>query len=391
MKKYILFILSILVIASCGNPSKKNKPAPEPVDPIEEKLQAMSLREKVGQLFLVRPEAYDVTIHWEDNDELAAYQVQGTNARMRAANEKYPAGGIILFAHNIQNPAQLQAFLDTLRTFKGDPLFYIDEEGGRVARIANNPAFPVQKYRSMDAIGKTGDPSQAYQCGNTIGKYLREYGFDVDLAPVADVNTNPANPVIGTRAFSSDPSKASKMVVQYIKGLRDAGVAACVKHFPGHGDTKADTHFGYAQTLKTWEEMLDCELVTFRAAIAAGVPLIMTAHIAAPSVTGSSIPSTLSEVMLTEKLRKELGYKNVIITDGMAMGAITRHYKSGEAAIKSLQAGADIILGPKNYPEAFDAVMNAVVKDSTLTEARIDESVRRVLALKQEISRLRSK
>ena len=384
-KKSIVSVFAAMLIIGCGNPSGKNKTkAPEP-DPIAQKIEQMSLREKVGQLFCVRPEAFDVNIVWEDNDQLAAYKVGGVSERMRFTNAHYPVGGIILFAHNIQTPDQLKEFIDTLKRFNGDPLLYIDEEGGRVARIANNPAFNVPKYASMGAIGKSGDPQKAYECGNTIGKYLSTYGFDVDLAPVADVNTNPRNPVIGTRAFSDDPALAAKMVSAYIKGLKDAGIAACVKHFPGHGDTVADSHYGYAQTLKTWDEMSSCEMLPFKAAISADVPLIMTAHIAAPAVTGTSLPSTLSEVMLTEKLRKELGFKNIIITDGMAMGAITRQYRSGPAAIMSIQAGADIILGPKNFTEAFDAIMDAVQKDSTLTESRIDESVYRILSLKKQL------
>ena len=154
-----------------------------------------------------------------------------------------------------------------------------------------------------------------------------------------------------------------------------------MKHFPGHGDTQTDSHYGYASTNKTWEEMLGCEMITFKAAIAKDVPMIMTAHIGTPNVTGNELPATVNPVILTEKLRGELGYKGVIITDGMAMGAITRQYESGEAAILSLQAGADIILGPKNFVEAFDAVM-AAIEEGTLTEKRIDESVRRILTLK---------
>ncbi len=236
----------------------------------------------------------------------------------------------------------------------------------------------------MGEIGKTGDTKNAYEAGSVIGTYLRHYGFDVDLAPVADVNTNPKNPVIGTRSFSDDPKEAAKMVCAFIKGLDEAGVAACVKHFPGHGDTQTDSHFGYAQTTKTWEEILACEMVTFKAAIAKDVPMIMTAHIGTPNVTGNELPSTLNPVILTEKLRGELGYKGIIITDGMAMGAITRQYESGEAAILSLQAGADIILGPKNFIEAFDAVMKAL-EDGTLTEERVNESVRRTLTLKANL------
>jgi len=174
------------------------------------------------------------------------------------------------------------------------------------------------------------------------------------------------------------------MVVQYIKGLEDAGVASCVKHFPGHGDTQADSHYGYAATNKTWEEMVACEMIPFKAAIDHKVPMIMTAHIGTPNVTNNEIPATVNPVILQEKLRKELGFQGIIITDGMAMGAITRQYTSAEATLLSLQAGADIILGPKNYIEAFEAVL-AAVADGTLTEERINESVRRVLTLKAQL------
>ena len=167
----------------------------------------------------------------------------------------------------------------------------------------------------------------------------------------------------------------------------------CIKHFPGHGDTKADTHFGYAQSTKTWDEMLDCEMVTFRAGIQWGCQLIMTAHIAVPNVTGSDIPSTMSSVVLQDKLRGELGYKNIIITDGMEMGAITQQYSSGEAAVGSIKAGVgsikagvDIVLGPRDLVEAFDAVI-AAVKNGTISEERINQSVRRVLKLKKQFGR----
>ncbi len=344
----------------------------------------MTLREKVGQLFCVRPEAFDVALEWDTYTKVASYQLQEVNEQMIKVNESYPVGGIILFAHNIKDEAQLESFITNLKLFKGEPLFYVDEEGGRVARIGNNENFPVEHFPAMGEIGKTGDVKKAYYCGNTIGQYLKKYGFDVDLAPVADVNTNPKNPVIGTRAFSDDPKTAAQMVVECVKGLDNAGVAACVKHFPGHGDTQTDSHYGYASTNKTWEEMLGCEMITFKAAIENDVPMIMTAHIGTPNVTGDETPATLNPGILTEKLRKELGYKGLIITDGMAMGAITRQYTSGEAAVLSLQAGADIILGPKNFIEAFDAVMKAA-EEGTISEERINESVRRVLTLKAKL------
>ena len=377
------FVAWALVSCTCSN-SGPCAPNPQP-DPIEELLSAMTLREKVGQLFCVRPESFDTALEWDTYEKVASYQLREVTPQMLKVNAEYPVGGIILFAHNIDNPDQLDTLVKHLKAFNGSPLLYIDEEGGRVARIANNDNFQVKKYVSMGAIGQTGDPANAYECGHTIGTYLKRYGLDVDLAPVADVNTNPRNPVIGPRAFSDDPKLAAKMVVQYLKGLKKAGVAGCVKHFPGHGDTQTDTHFGYAQTGKTWEEMLSCEMVPFKAAIDNGVPMVMTAHIAAPAVTGTNEPATLSPVILTDKLRKELGFNGVIITDGMSMGAITRQYTPAQATLLSLQAGADIVLGPKDFMPAFDAVVAAVERDSTLTEARIDESVRRILKLKAQI------
>ncbi|MCR4836906.1 MAG: glycoside hydrolase family 3 protein [Bacteroidaceae bacterium] len=385
----LVVLVSGLAVTSCSEDEKPDIPS---IDDVESQLQKMTLREKVGQLFYVRPEVLDTTIHYgqtggidASTDDLTKIKLQAVNATMKGVNEKYPVGGVILYAHNIDYEAQLTAFISQIRALKGSPLLCIDEEGGRVARIGNNANFHVEKFVSMDAIGKTGDAKNAYYCGNTIGTYLKKYGFDIDFAPVADVNTNPENIVIGKRAFSDDPAVAAQMVVSYLQGLKDANVVGCIKHFPGHGDTKADTHYGYAQSLKTWNEMVDCEMVTFKAGIQWGCKLIMTAHIGAPKVTGSDIPATMSSLILHDKLRKELGYQNIIITDAMEMGAITQQYTSAEAAVGSIKAGVDIVLGPQNFIEAFDAVVKAV-EDGTLTEQRIDESVRRILKLKKQIS-----
>ena len=382
----ILFISGLFVFSACTNDDHPVGPTPE--DQVEEQLQKMTLREKVGQMFYVRPECLDTTIHFNlpggidgSADDITKIRLQAVNETMKGVNEKYPVGGIILYAHNIEDEAQLARFIPQIRALKGSPLLCIDEEGGRVARIGRNPNFNVETFESMGAIGATGDPKNAYYCGNTIGTYLKKYGFDIDFAPVADVNTNPENIVIGARAFSDDPAVAAPMVTNYLQGLKDAGITGCIKHFPGHGDTKADTHFGYAQSLKTWEEMLSCEMVTFKAGIQWGCQLIMTAHIGTPNVTGSEIPATMSSVILQDKLRKELGYQNIIITDAMEMGAITQQYSCAEAAVGCIQAGVDIVLGPQNLVQAFDAVM-AAVESGTITEARINQSVRRILKLK---------
>ncbi len=378
MKKLLVLLVCGWAFAACSNNDTPNE---TPTDEVEAQLQKMTLREKVGQMFYIRIESLDPSIEWTKYDDLANLKNQEITMKMRKTNEQYPVGGIILYAWNIEDETQLASIISQVRSLKGNPLLCIDEEGGRVSRIANNPNFNVKKYESMAAIGATGDPKNAYECGNTIGTYLKHYGFDIDFAPVADVNTNPDNIIIGPRAFSDKPEVAAPMVTSYLQGLKDAGITGCVKHFPGHGDTSDDTHTGYVQSLKTWEEMKECEMVTFRAGIQWGCQLIMTAHIAVPNVTGSTIPSTMSSVVLQDKLRGELGYQNIIITDGMEMGAITKHYTSGEAAVGSIKAGVDIVLGPRDFTEAFDAVM-AAVNDGSISEERINQSVRRILKLK---------
>ena len=388
MQKKYLWMLTVilfygLVLTSCSNDDAVTPPSAE----VEAMLKKMTLREKVGQMFFVRVESLDPSIEWTTYDDLANLKNQEITMKMRKVNHDYPVGGIILYAWNIEDETQLASIIKQVRSLNGSPLLCIDEEGGRVSRIANNPNFHVKKYESMAAIGATGDPKNAYECGNTIGTYLKRYDFDIDFAPVADVNTNPDNIIIGPRAFSDDPAVAAPMVTNYLQGLKDAGITGCIKHFPGHGDTTNDTHSGYVQSLKTWDEMNQCEMVTFRAGIQWGCQLIMTAHIAVPNVTGTNIPSTLSSVVLQDKLRGELGYQNIIITDGMEMGAITKHYTSGEAAVGSIKAGVDIVLGPRDFTEAFDAVI-AAVNNGTLSEERINQSVRRILTLRYAMKRM---
>ena len=336
----------------------------------------MSLREKVGQLFVVRPESLEPAIRYDSDAELPPHRLQAVSEGMRRRAADYPVGGVLLYGHNIDTPAQLKDFVRDLKALPGAPLLCIDEEGGRVSRIAGNTAFDVPRYESAAAMAAAG-PEATYEAACAIGGYLKRYGFDIDFAPVADVNTNPKNIIIGTRAFSDDPKRAAPLVAAYVRGLQDAGVTACLKHFPGHGDTLADTHLGYAFTRKTWRQMAACEMVSFREGIRAGARLVMAAHIAAPAVTGSDVPSTLSPVILTEKLRGELGFDGAVITDALEMGAITRQYGSGEAAVRALQAGADLLLCPLDLCAAFDAVAGAV-QAGILPEQRLDESIRRL-------------
>lgn len=375
-----LIIVVVAMTTACSDSDNNDDPTPTPTDPVEEQLAQMSLRQKVGQMFVIRPEA--LLVGMDEIHDVTANAVTQLTDGMVTIDRDYPVGGIILYAHNITTPSQITTFTKQLHSLPGDPLLCIDEEGGRVARIGRNKNFNVPKYASMWAIGATGNPLNAQQAGASIGSYLRLYGFDVDLAPVADVNTNPENVVIGDRAFSDDPDVAAGMVEAFLNGIHSSHVSGCLKHFPGHGDTKTDTHYGYAETKKTWQDMLNCEMVPFIAGIKAGAQFIMTAHIAAPNITGNSDPATMSSVILQDKLRKELGFEGIIITDAMEMGAITSQYTNTEATIGAIKAGVDIILGPHNYKKAFDAVVDAV-KNGEISEKRIDESVRRILRVKQ--------
>ena len=365
-------------MVACGGNSSRKAAAVQP-DPLE----GMSLREKDCQMFWVRPESLDPEFTWVSNDDLVANGLVEIKDTMRAVASEYPVGGVILFAHNIRTPEQLKALTDSLHGLPGSPLVCVDEEGGRVARVANNPAFSLPHTGPMENLAAKKGVAGVSEAAETIGKYLKEYGFDIDFAPVADVNTNPSNIVIGPRAFSSKPDVAAKMVAAYLKSLQKQGILGCVKHFPGHGDTSADTHFGYAVSRKSLEQLRDCELVPFRAGIAAGARMVMTAHISLPAVTGSSIPSTLSPEVLQGILREELGFDGVIVTDAMEMGAITRQHTPVEACILAVKAGADVLLCVKDFRAAVDAIEEAVLAGD-IPETRIDESVRRILALKNQ-------
>lgn len=341
-------------------------------------LSEMSLDQKIGQMFFVTPEALLGT----------SSSVTASSSTMTSRFASYPVGGVCLFAANIQNPTQLIALNKAFHNLPIYPIVTVDEEGGRVARIGKNSAFSVPTYTSMLAVGQSGNPSDARDAGINIGTYLYRYGFDLDFAPVADVFTNPANTVIGDRAFSTDASVAAAMVPAFLGGLQSACVEGCLKHFPGHGDTKSDSHSGFAEAPKTWAQMLACEMLPFKAAIAQGAQMIMAAHVTATNVTVNDVPASVSSELLTGKLRGELGYQGIIITDSMAMGAITSLYNSEQAAVNAVKAGADIILMPQNLATAFNGLKNAVT-NGTISEARINESVSRILEMKRNILRQR--
>ena len=348
----------------------------------EKLLQSMTLEEKIGQLFIIRPDDLELNLTSKQINDSTNNGAVELDTNMKETLKKYPIGGVALFSKNILNPTQLTTFISDMQKQSAIPLFVgIDEEGGTVSRIAKSPKFDVPKFESMQKIGETKNSGKAKDVGFTIGSYLKSYGFNLDFAPVVDINTNPKNIVIGNRSFGNDPDLVSKMVFAEIVGLHEAGIMSCVKHFPGHGDTKGDTHTGEVSIEKTWEELKKCELVPFINSIDT-TDMVMISHIIAPNITGDKLPASLSNEIIEGKLRKELGYKGVVISDAMEMGAITKKYSSKESAINTILAGIDIILMPEDFVESYNGIYDAI-KNGTITEARIDESVLRILNLKE--------
>ena len=348
---------------------------PTKTEEVQNIVDSMSLEEKVAQLFLVQPEAIV---------DIGTATAAG-DATKQAIN-KTPVGGFVYFSDNLQSEQQVQDMLRNVQKYSEDriglPAFLsVDEEGGTVARVASTGRFDVTDVGDMAKIGASGDIDQARQAGETIGSYLSELGFNLDFAPDADVLTNPDNTVVKKRSFGSDPRVVSDMSLAVAQGLEQHQVYSVYKHFPGHGATVGDTHQGYAYTDKTLDELKQSELIPFENAIQNNAEFIMAAHISAPRVTGDDTPASLSKTMITDILRGQMGYDGIVVTDAMNMGAVTEQYTSAQAAVKALQAGADLVLMPEDFQEAYQGVLDAV-KDGTLTEQRINESVTRIVKVK---------
>lgn len=386
--------LWLLALTGCGAPAADPAPTARPVAsaaptaaPTAAPLTAadLTLEEKVGQLFLVRPDALDPARTPQQIEDPDAAGATALTDAMRATLARIPVGGVVLFGKNIADAGQLAAFTADLQAAGRVPLLLaVDEEGGAVARLANSGALDLPRYESAAAVGAEG-PEAVRTMYRTIGGYLREYGFALDFAPVADVNTNPDNPVIGSRAFSADPQTAAACVRAAVEGLGEAGVLACLKHFPGHGDTAQDSHEEAAVTEKTLAALRSGEWAPFAAGIAAGAPLVMVGHITAPNALPPAESDRLagfSATVLNDWLRGELGFEGLVVTDSLAMGAVTRRYSPGEAALAALQAGADLLLMPADLEEAYTAVVQAV-ENGRWPESELDARVERILAAKR--------
>lgn len=337
-------------------------------DIVEKTLADMSLRDKVCQMMFVRPESItgiDV--------------VTAAGDTTKSALEQYPVGGIVYFAQNMESKDQIKEMIDNSQSYSKVGLFIsTDEEGGMVNRLMNTvgTTYIDSMYNYKDeGIQKAHD--NAY----TIASDMAALGFNMDFAPVADVWSNPDNTVIGERAYSDDYSQAAELVGSAVKGFEDGGVMCTLKHFPGHGDTAEDSHYSSAYVRRTKDEIMADEMQPFTAGIDAGAEFVMVGHLIVPDI--DELPATLSYKITTEMLRNEMHFDGIAITDSLAMSSIADNYGVGESAVMSIKAGIDMLLDPTDIDTAIDAVVQAV-ESGDITEDRIDESVRRILTLKEK-------
>ncbi len=300
--------------------------------------------------------------------------------------ENYHVGGFIVLGENVKDTQQVLNLVNSLkRTNAGQqaiPLFIgIDEEGGRITRMP--PGFV--RIPTNKTIGWVNDSDFSYRVGSLLGERVKSFGFNIDFAPVLDINSNPKNPVIGDRSFSANPQTVTQLGIQTLHGMQSQDVIPVIKHFPGHGDTSVDSHVGLPVVNKDLPTLRNFELIPFREAINDKAEVVMIAHILLPKIDKEN-PASMSQTVISQILRKELGFSGVVITDDMTMGAIVENYDITKAAVKSVNAGSDIILVCHNF-EKETAVIQALrqaVKDNVISESTVDNSVYRILALKQK-------
>jgi beta-N-acetylhexosaminidase len=346
----------------------------------------MTLEEKIGQMLLFgwQAEGAEGPSPSEGYPGAKPEEAATTlNANARRLLDEWKVGGVILMGRNVESPEQVARLANDFQAAAGPvPVFFsTDQEGGHVARMK----APFTVMPGNMPLGATRDDQLAYAAAHAVGEELTAIGINLNFAPSADVNNNPDNPIIGVRSYGEDADLVAGMAAAQVKGYQDAGTIACAKHFPGHGDTAVDSHLGLATIPYGMDRLEQVELVPFKAAIAAGVSFIMTAHIIFEALDPKR-PATLSPAVVDGLLRRDLGYQGVVITDCMEMKGIRDHYGLGEAAVMAIEAGVDI-LAACHTPERQEAVRNALldaVRSGRLSEARVDRSVERILACKRK-------
>lgn len=354
--KIIGYIIFIGLVTFVGCSSQTN-------DKIEQMLDSMTLEEKIGQMIL------------------SGFSGSSIDEELKSLIKEEKVGGLILFKRNIQTSSDLKVLIQNINDINENiPLFIsIDEEGGRVTRLPESEDFP-----SVLEIGNTEDEKYSYEQGRLLGKTLKEYGINMDHAPVLDIYSNPQNTVIGDRAFGSNDEIVSKMGIAMMNGIKDEGIIPTVKHFPGHGDTEVDSHVGLPIVNKTLEELMEFEFVPFKEAIDNECDVIMVSHIVLNKIDSKN-PATLSKSVISDVLREKLSFNKVIMTDDMNMSAITNTINVEDASVESIKAGCDIILigSGGNYVKSTIEKIKESIEKGEITENRIDESVYRILELKQ--------
>lgn len=337
----------------------------EEVDKIKDKVESMSLEEKIGQLFIVGFEGEEI------NDEIVDL----------VKNQK--VGGLIYFSRNIVDSNQIINLNNEIKAIEKDiPLFIsVDEEGGVVSRVPEE----FVKLPSSGYIGQFNDENLSYNVGKIIAKELNSLGFNMDFAPVLDIDSNPNNTVIGERAFGNNSEIVSRLGIKTMEGIKDGKIIPVVKHFPGHGDTDVDSHYGLPIVKKTLEELENLEFIPFKNAIDNGADVVMISSIILESID-NEYPATMSKKVTTDILRDSLGFDGVIATDDMTMGAIVDNYNLADAVIMSINAGSDLVLVCHGYDDIINSIV--AVKDAVnskiISEEKIDESVYRILKLKDK-------
>lgn len=331
---------------------------------VERLLSSLTLEQKIGQLMMV------------------GFAGTGIDDEVEALVKGRQVGGVCMFKRNIESAEQIAHLNDDLRRLFDDaipPFIALDQEGGNVVRIRDgNVVLPGNM-----ALGATHSPRLAYEAGRAQAEDLMLLGFNMNLAPVLDVNVNPKNPVIGIRSFGDRPEMVAEFGAKFVRGQQDANIITIAKHFPGHGNTDADSHRALPVMPESREELM-AQLVPFTRVISEGLDGLMTAHVAIPKVTGHPHPATLAPEILTGLLRKEFAFGGLVITDELEMEAIAEHYGVGRAAVMSVNAGADMVLipwRPEKKTEVYDALLTAA-RSGEISRTRIDEAVRNILAVK---------
>jgi len=371
---FVFFLTSCKIINSNTKPSNSPtsnddgaKPLTESKNTLQNKIAGMSLDEKIGQLVIVGLDGYTL------------------DANMTNLIKDQKVGGVILFGNNVKDSNQLVELTNSLKSMNSQnkiPLFIsVDEEGGRVSRMPSE----IKKLPSNQVIGSKNDGDLSYNIGKIIGEELKLFGFNMDFAPVLDINSNPNNSVIGDRSFGNKLSIVTKLGIKTMDGMASSNIIPVVKHFPGHGDTSVDSHIGLPVVNKDLESLSNFELVPFKEAIKKNVDTVMVSHIVLNKID-ATYPASMSKTVITDILRTSLNFSGVVITDDMTMGAIIKNYDIGDAAVKSINAGSDIVLvchGYNNELKVINSIKTAL-SSNVIQESRLDESVYRILKLKEK-------